>query len=139
MGVPYRVFFSHAGEDKYVVDDWLKPKVEATGAYVFLDIREIQYGDNFRETIFSELRQCDELLVLLTKSALRRPWIFAEIGAAIMGDKRIVAVRYGVLETELQESGVMSLIGSTNLLQLKGNDFEEYVSQLKLRVEEVSQ
>jgi hypothetical protein len=33
----YRLFFSHGGDDTYVVHHFLKPKLEDTGATVFLD------------------------------------------------------------------------------------------------------
>ena len=95
MTAPYRIFFSHGGEDKYIVEHFLKPKVESTGAYVFLDAGEIEYGDDFRQLIFDELRLCDELLVLFTKSSLQRPWVLAEVGATLIREKRIIAVRYG--------------------------------------------
>ena len=61
----YRIFFSHGGEDTYIVQ-LLGPKVETSGATVFLDAGLIKYGDDFRKKIFAELNECDELLVLLT-------------------------------------------------------------------------
>lgn len=129
----YRIFFSHGGDDTYVVRQFLKPRIEESGASVFLDNGAIAYGDDFRKQILSELANCDELLVLFTKSSLRRPWVLAEVGAAITRSKRIVAIRYGTSETELQESGVLSILGTNNLLQL--DDFDEYVCQLTSRVE----
>jgi len=136
MGSPYRIFFSHGGEDKYVVEHFLKPKVESSGAAVFLDTGAIKYGDDFRDLILTELRNCDELLVLLTKSSLQRPWVLAEVGATLIRNKRIIAVRYGTSESELQELGVLSLLGTKSLLQL--DDFDKYVSQLISRVKEAS-
>jgi hypothetical protein len=129
---PYRVFFSHGSDDKYIVANFLKPRVEATGAKVFLDAGEIQYGDNFRALILEELAICDELLVLFTKSSLRRPWVLAEVGATLIRRKRIVAICYGPSESELQELGILSLLGTNNLLKL--DDFDDYLSQLKTRV-----
>jgi hypothetical protein len=129
----YQVFFSHGGDDTYVVEQFLKPKVEQSGAAVFLDAGAITYGEDFRQTIISELAQCDELLVLFTKSSLRRPWVLAEVGATLIRDKRIVAIRYGPSESELQESGVLSLLGTNHLLQL--DEFDDYVLQLTSRVE----
>lgn len=132
----YPVFFSHGSEDKYVVEHFLKPKLEATGASVFLDAGEILYGDDFRSRIFDELQTCREIIVFFTKSSLQRPWVFAEVGASLIQEKRIVAVRYGPSETDLQELGVLSLLGTTSVLQLE--DFDSYVEQLSVRVREVS-
>ncbi|RZM81976.1 toll/interleukin-1 receptor domain-containing protein [Leptolyngbya iicbica] len=132
---PYRVFFSHGSDDKYVVANLLKPKVEATGAKVFLDAGEIEYGDDFRRKILDELAICDELLVLFTRSSLRRPWVLAEVGAILVRNKRIVAIRYGPSESELQELGILSLLGTNNLLNLTDEDVDKYLSQLSDRVE----
>jgi hypothetical protein len=38
----YRIFFSHGGEDTYIVQ-LLGPKVETSGATVFLDAGLIKY------------------------------------------------------------------------------------------------
>jgi TIR domain len=130
--LPYRLFFSHGGDDTFIVKEFLKPKVESSGANVFLDAGRLDYGDDFRETIFVELAQADELLVLLTPSSVRRSWVIAEIGAMLVRGKRVVAVRYGPSESELQELGILSLLGTKTLLRME--DFDEYVAQLKRRV-----
>ena len=130
--MPYRVFFSHGGDDTYVVEQFLKPKVESSGATVFVDSGTIDFGDDFRELILNELATFDELLVLFTQSSLQRPWVFAEVAAAVLRQKRIVAIRYGPSESELQALGVLSLLGSKTLLGL--NDFDKYVTQLAARV-----
>jgi len=67
---------------------------------LFVDAGRIEYGEDFRNTIFAELSGCDELLVLLTPSSLKRPWVIAEIGAVLVQDKRVVAIRYGPSEGE---------------------------------------
>jgi TIR domain len=129
---PYRLFFSHGGDDTYVVEQFLKPKVESSGAKVFLDAGQIQYGDDFRQMILLELAHCEELLVLLTRSSLRPPWVLAEVGATLIRSKRIVAITYGPTENKLQELGVLSLLGTKGLLRLE--DFDSYVNQLHARV-----
>lgn len=133
MAKPYRVFLSHGGDDTYVVKHALMPQVESTGATVFLDAGTIDYGDDFRALLLDELASFDELLVLLTKSSLGRPWVIAEIGAALIRKKRIVAIRYGPSESELQKLGVLSLLGANTLLRL--DDFDSYVTQLAARVQ----
>ena len=129
----YRLFFSHGGDDTYVVQQFLKPKVEGTGATVFMDAGRIEYGEDFRQTILAELARCDELLVLFTRSSLRRPWVLAEVGATLIRQKRLVAITYGPTESELQELGILSLLGNGSLLPL--DEFDHYVSQLTGRVE----
>jgi hypothetical protein len=128
----YQVFLSHGGGDNYLVDQLLAPRLEKTGAHVFVDSGAIKFGDNFRTTIFEELRRSDELVVLLTPTSVLRPWVFAELGAAIMHNMRIVAVIYGAREADLQENGVLSLIGTNHFLVLDA--FDEYLDQLAERV-----
>jgi hypothetical protein len=129
---PYRLFFSHGGDDTYVVERFLKPIVESSGAIVFLDKGGIVYGDDFRKRVLKELARCNELLVLFTQSALHRPWVLAEVGAALVSNKRIVAITYGPTEEELQTLGILSLLGTVSLLKM--DDFDSYVQQLKSRV-----
>jgi TIR domain len=128
----YRLFFSHGGDDTFIVKDFLRPKVERSGATVFLDAGRIDYGDDFRRTIFVELSVCDELLVLLTPSSLKRPWVIAEIGAVLVRGKRVVVIRYGPSEVELQALGILSLLGPISLLRME--DFDEYVEQLNVGI-----
>jgi len=127
----YRLFISHGGDDTFIVKEFLTPKVSSAGALVFLDAGRLEYGDDFRRAIFDELADADELLVLLTPSSVQRPWVAAEIGAALVRGKRVVAVRYGPSEAELQEMGMLSLLGTSTLLRL--DDFDDYVVQLKRR------
>ena len=122
---PYRLFFSHGGDDKYIVKKLLVPLAAGSGATVFLDNGEISYGDDFRLRLLEELKRCEELLVLFTRSALIRPWVLAEVGATLIRTKRIVCITYGPTERELQELGILSLIGPTSLLAI--DDFDNYL------------
>jgi hypothetical protein len=128
----YRIFFSHGSEDNYMAR-LLKKQLETSGAYIFLDAVEIKYGDDFQKKVIDELSKVEELLVLLTPSSINRPWVHAEIGAALARKKRIVPVSYGVDRSKLDEIGLLSLLGTTRLLSL--NDFEAYISELKSRVQ----
>lgn len=129
----YRVFFTHGSGDKGFVERYLKPDIEETGARVFLDSAETEFGDDFREVIFSELRACDELFVYLTPTSIKRPWVFAEIGACLVRpDVRIVTLVNGPEPGEIQERGVLSLLGTTKLLET--DQIEAYLKELKNRV-----
>jgi hypothetical protein len=130
----YRIFISHSKEDTFVVEDAIKPKIDALGAKVFVAVAEIEFGDDIRGKIFEELKQCDELVVLCTRSALTRPWIFAEVGAMLLRKKRIVLVLYGPTDTELRDLGIWSLMGPNKLLKI--DDFKHYIPQLAARVAE---
>jgi len=129
----YSVFVSHSGDDTYVAEHLLRPKLATSGARIFLDADRIKFGDDYRDIIFSELEQCDEVVALFTVSALERPWVFAEIGAAIAHGKSIIAMRYGPSEGDLQERGVLSILGTKHLLPI--DKLDNYVEQLSGRVE----
>ncbi len=135
MNRTYKVFLSHGSEDSFIVEETLLPAIEKSGASVFVDSKIIHYGDDFRRIILSELKNCEELLVLITKSSLQRPWVIAEIGAALICNKRVVAIKYGPDEVELQQKGVLSLLGTVNILPLDKRNFKGYIKQLKARVE----
>ncbi len=128
----YRVFLSHGSGDNFIVSRFLKPQVEASGALVFVDQIAIEYGDDFKVKILSQITLVHELLVFFTPSSLSRPWVYAEIGAALALGKRIVGVLYGPSEGELQKIGALSLLGESNLLHI--DHFDAYVEQLRVRV-----
>lgn len=132
----YHVFFSHGGDDSFIAQQFLKPQLERTGATVFLDKGHLEYGDDFRDEILNALKKCDELVILITPSSLRRPWVFAELGGALVRSRRVIAIRYGPTEGELQELGVLSLLGTRTLLTL--DEFEDYLKQLTRRVQEAT-
>jgi hypothetical protein len=95
-----------------------------------LDAGRVEYGEDFRNTIFVELSRRDELLVLLTPSSLKRPGVIAEIGAVLVQRKRVVAIRYGLSEGELQALGMLSLLDSISLLRMEG--FNQYAEQRRV-------
>lgn len=132
--MPYKVFISHGSDDAFVVNESIVPRVAGSGAEVFVDEGRIEFGDDFRARILTELSEMDELLVLLTVSSIERPWVFAEIGAAASAGRRIVPIRYGPRDDQLQALGVLSLLGHALLLEL--NDLDRYADQLAARVEE---
>jgi TIR domain-containing protein len=129
----YRVFFSHGGEDTFIVNEYFGPKVRASGAVVFIDEGEVSYGGDFRDIVFRELQICDEILVLLTPSSVKRPWIFAELGASILRGVHVVAIRYGVSEEDLRALGILSILGTTRLMV--PGECDKYVLQLRQRVQ----
>jgi hypothetical protein len=128
----YKLFFSHGGDDTYIVREFLTPRIRTSGAEIFVDAGCLEYGDDFRAVILSELSKADELFVLLTPSSVKRPWVIAEIGATLVRDRRVVVLRYGPTEIELQELGILSLLGTKTLLRME--DLDVYVNQLTRRV-----
>jgi hypothetical protein len=105
--------------------------LENIGVEAFLDVYDIHVGDDFRQIILTQIRACDEVLVLLTPTSIERAWVPAELGIAIDRDKRIVGIRYGVTLEELHERGLVSLIGDAYIIPL--DDVEQYVKAVTVR------
>ena len=76
-----KVFICHASTDKEIVRRIAK-ELERYGIRVWLDERELRVGDSLRERIEHALENSDHVLVVLSKSALERPWVNKEINAA---------------------------------------------------------
>ena len=99
---------------------------------MFTDRGGIDYGEDFRKTLFSELERMHELFVFLTKSSIQRPWVAAEIGVAAVRNTRVIPVLYGTNRSELQQLGILSLLGTVMPLEL--DDLDDYVVELTNRV-----
>lgn len=126
------VFISHAGTDTWVAKR-IAEQIEACGAKTFLDEAHIAVGEDFEERILHALDQANELLVLLTPWSLKRPYVWAEIGAAWGRRTPIVGVLYGLAPEELHtQAGVPILIKRRDLIDI--NQFDQYLSQLQNRI-----
>lgn len=93
----YRVFLSHATYDKWIAEV-IHEKIEAAipRVKVWRDDRDIRGGDRIPDEIRESLRDCDEVLVLVTPESWKRIWIQVEVGAAWGLGKRLVPVFYHV-------------------------------------------
>jgi hypothetical protein len=78
------------------LDSQIAREIEVPGGTPFLDEAEIVAGEDFEEEILNFIEREHELVVLLTPSALDRPYVWAEIGAAWSRRIPIVALLLGV-------------------------------------------
>ena len=82
-----RVFFSHASEDKPVVEQVFKrvrdayPDIEG-----WLDRYEIVGGDDLIEKLASGIDDADKFLIFLSERSIRKPWVRAELRKALMAE-----------------------------------------------------
>lgn len=127
----YQVFVSHAGMDTWVAKQ-IQTQVTKCGPSTFLDEGDIYAGDDFENIILVELRRSTEILVLLTPWALKRPYVWLEIGAAWGLGKRLVFVLHGVTEADLSKrQSNPALLKRTNVVNI--NDLDKYFVQLTKR------
>ncbi len=102
------------------------------GAMAFLDVNDVETGDDFKRRIKAEIARSDELVALLTPVSRRRSWLWAEIGAAWILEKRIVAITYGLTRAELEADGGMAVLEDRHFREL--NVFDTYLYELHERV-----
>lgn len=132
---PYKIFISHGSCDSWVAEQ-IANAIHTTGALSFLDEKNIPKGQDFKKRIYEEIKECDELVVLITPWSLKRSWLWIEIGAAWIQDKPVVAVFYGVEPKDLEESGQgKAVLEDINIVEING--FDVYVKELTDRIREV--
>ena len=95
------VFVSHSGEDTWVARQ-IARGVSECGAHPFLDEADVEVGAEFEEDIREFLDRAHELLVLVTPWSLKRPYVWAEIGAAWIRRIPIVVVLHGLSRSDFQ-------------------------------------
>jgi hypothetical protein len=126
------VFISHSGTDTWVAEAFSE-KIRALGAETFLDEENIAIGDDFDDTIRAALERCDELVVLLTPWALKRPYLWAEVGAANLRRIPVIGVLHGLTVKDLdRKTSAPILIRRRNLIDI--NDFSRYLRELGERI-----
>ena len=87
----HNVFISYARADL----DWVSAMVnllKAGGAKVFMDIRDIAYGDDWRQVLVEKLGAVERVLVFWSTNAAGSQWVEEEFTIAIRNGKRVVPV-----------------------------------------------
>jgi hypothetical protein len=122
----YTVFISHSTKDRFIAQQVAGLIQEAGGGLgieTFLDERDIEFGGSIPERVSREIRDCGELVVLLSESSVDRPWVLIEIGAAWVLEKRIVAVM-----DKLSPDQVPDVIAPYRAVDL--NEVQDYIDEL---------
>jgi hypothetical protein len=131
----YTVFISHSSKDRWIAQQMARLIDERTGEHgvtTFLDEKDIEGGDLFKDEIRTALRSCEELLVLLTPYSISRDWVQNEIGSAWVLEKRIVPI---LLHVDLDD--IPDIIDDRKAFDL--NDFSQYLAELSGRAREAHQ
>jgi hypothetical protein len=123
-----RLFITHSSTDTWVAEQIAKA-ARRRGVSVFLDSDSIKVGAEFEADLIKNLNAADELLVLLTPWALKRPYVWAEMGVAWGRRLHIVGVLHGVAPQDLDKKVEATVfLKQRNLMPL--NDIEKYFRQL---------
>jgi hypothetical protein len=87
----HSVFISYARADS----DWVTIAVNllrAGGAKVFMDIRDLAYGDRWEEVLVSKLHEVERVMVFWSRHAADSEWVNREWQLALNNGKRLVPV-----------------------------------------------
>ena len=126
----YTAFISHSTKDRFIarqVAGLIQEAGHERGIETFLDEKDIEFGGSIPERIRQEIRDCGELVVLLSEYSVDRPWVLIEIGAAWVLEKRIVAVM-----DKLSPDQMPDVIAPYRAVDL--NDVQAYVDELVERM-----
>lgn len=125
---------SHSSRDTWIAHQMAKA-IEAVGLPTFLDVNDIEVGDEIGNDIRKAIRDCFEFVVLVTPSSLDRRYVWMEIGAAWVLRKRIATVLYQITPAEIATaSNIPAILKSINLLDI--NEFDIYTRELRRRARE---
>ena len=89
----------------------------------------IEKGDDFEERIVEAARECNELAVLLTPTALQSRYVFMEIGMFLVLRKRVVTILYG-LKADALASDPLTPLAIKRLQLVDINDIDAYLTEL---------
>src|SRR5438105_990717 len=82
-----RVFFSHASEDKPVVEQVHRRVADAfPDVKGWLDTYEIVGGNDLVEKIAAGIDEADKFLIFLSQRSIEKPWVKAELRKALMAE-----------------------------------------------------
>lgn len=125
------VFISHSSEDTWVARQ-IAEKTRALGARTFLDEDDLDIVDEPNDRLREELSKANELLVLITPWAMKRPWIWIEIGVAWSRDLPFVVVLHGVTRKDfLSRPDAPTFLKAKNFTPL--NEMDRYFDELEKR------
>ena len=130
--IGFQVFVSHSSPDTWVARQ-IAEHIKRCGAACFLDVADVDSGDDFDAKIRKAIRASREMVVLLTPWATTRPFVWLEVGAFWSSGKRIVAVLHGLSPKEVStDERLPVVLKRIDLIQL--NEIDNYFSQLRRRV-----
>lgn len=82
-----RVFFSHASEDKALVEQvFLRVAERFPDIKGWLDKYEILGGDDLIDTIHNGIEGSDKFLIFLSPDSIDKPWVRTELRKAVMDE-----------------------------------------------------
>jgi len=85
------VFISYSHRDREWVHEFVE-ELTKRGVNVWLDEKEIALGELIADKLEEALRSSDSLILVLSPENIHSSNLFFELGAALAGGKRVIAV-----------------------------------------------
>jgi hypothetical protein len=121
-----KIFISHSSYDKWVAEQ-ISRLLTAEAHETFLDEKDIKTGDSIDTSIYRNLKDCDQLLLLVTPASLKSHWVSMELGGAQALDKHVVPITLHVGSNELPP-----FLANRRCRDI--NEFDKYLHELKVVV-----
>ena len=118
----YLVFISHSSKDRWIARQMAR-LIEERDIRTFFDEKDFQGGDRIPETIKKNIKECEELLVLLSSASVQSDWVKYEIAVAWALDKKLVPI-----VDKLSPEQMPVLPEQVKAVDL--NDFDNYLNNL---------
>lgn len=118
-----KIFISHSSRDKWIARR-ISDDLVSFGAETFLDEKDIATGDSIDDAIQEHLKSCDELLILISPSALDSHWVMIELGGA-----KALGLRLAPILLHVGANEVPSPISKHLLRDL--NQIDKYYDEVK--------
>lgn len=99
-GTTYSVFISHTSKDRDLAED-LAQRLEAAGLKVLRGPDSFSPGQQISSVISKDLRDADEVIIVVSANSIDSPNLMFESGAAFSAAKRITLLAVGVEATAL--------------------------------------
>lgn len=125
--VPYKVFMSYSSKD-WQLAEWIKKELEAAGAEIWIDERDMEFGRPVLDQLLKALGECQEVVVLISPYSARSKWVPMEIGVALGQGKQITPI---LCHAGPEAFSAMSGIRAVDLNRLQG-----FCAELKKRIDQ---
>lgn len=117
-----RVYIAHSSRDRWIANQ-LATDLQARGVEVALDEKDIEHGDSIDSTVRDAMAASDDVLLLITPTALNSSWLFLDAGGAMALGKKVIPVLVHVSITDLPD--VLSRYQALDL-----NEIDKYYRRL---------
>lgn len=122
-----KVFLSYSSTDEWVASQ-IKVKLESCGCEVFMAAQSLQTGDDWDERIQEAARDADEFAVVVSPASLGSSWVYMEIGAARVMNKRLAPILLNIGINEVPD--VLKRHHARPL-----NELETYLEEIRGRID----